>query len=60
MYVYSADLLTRAKIDDRLPEIQAFGKSLKDEHGFSSVAIQGYCWGMSLRLNSRPGACGQS
>ncbi|TYJ54040.1 hypothetical protein B9479_005304 [Cryptococcus floricola] len=39
-----------AKLDDRLPEVVAFGKELKKS--FEKVSILGYCWGGKLTLLS--------
>ncbi|WVQ84576.1 hypothetical protein IAT38_006730 [Cryptococcus sp. DSM 104549] len=49
-----------AKIDDRLPEVLEFAKSLKRDH--SKVSILGYCWGGKVTLLSlapdSPFCCG--
>ncbi|WWC95014.1 hypothetical protein V866_001866 [Kwoniella sp. B9012] len=52
----------RAKLDDRLPEVLNFAKSLKKDHGINRVSILGYCWGGKLALLSltsgTPFCCG--
>lgn len=36
---------SRAKLDDRLPEVIEFAEFLKKEKGYTKVSIIGYCWG---------------
>lgn len=38
-------LTSRAKLDDRLPEVVKFAEELKKK--YKTVSILGYCWGES-------------
>jgi dienelactone hydrolase len=38
------ELMDRAKIVDRQPEVVEFAKGLKKE-GYEKVSLLGYCWG---------------